>query len=61
MGGKQGLGPDLGGELFGNRLSQGAAIRRAGSPADFVENDQTPLGCMLQDVRRLHHLNHKSR
>ena len=61
MGGKQGLGPDLGGELFGHRLSQGAAIRRTGSPTDLIQNDQTPLGRMFQDIRRLHHFDHKSR
>ena len=51
----------MGGQLFGHRLGKGPAIRCASSPTDFVENDQTPLGGMFQDVRRLHHLDHKSR
>ena len=63
MGGKEGARLEAGMvvQVFDDGPGDGEAVVGAGAPADFVQNKQGPAGCMMQNLRCLHHLHHKRR
>ena len=46
-------------EVFQNRPGNGVAVNGTGSSADFIQENQTPLRCIVQDVCKLQHLDHE--
>ena len=59
MRGEQGSGAEVVVDVFGDRPGERDAIEGACPSADLVEDDQTSGGCVVEDVRRLGHLDHE--
>ena len=49
------------GELFGDGPGEGKAVERRGAAADFVQQHQAIRCRIVQNIRRLGHLDHESR
>ena len=48
-------------QMFDRRPGDGEAVEGRGAAADLVENDEAPLRRLIEDRRRLHHLDHEGR
>src|SRR4029077_5112079 len=48
-------------ETLRHRPGDGYPVKRARAPADFIQQDETALSCIMQNIRGLLHLHHESR
>ena len=52
---------DLARDVGRTRPGERQSIEGARAAADFVHQNEAPLGCVVQDIRRLGHLQHERR
>ena len=59
MGRKQGVGLDLAREIFGHGPGQRQTVIGAGSPSDFIHQDERILAGAVQNIGGFSHLHHE--
>ncbi len=59
MGCEEGFGFDFVVDVFANCPSEAHSVVSAGSAADFIEDDEAAVGCVVNDIGCFLHFDHE--